>query len=139
MPIKSYTLEEGTLTIGATGSVMAMTAQVIEAAVDFSEEVEKDVTTLSGETLAGAAKYPATLSGVVIQDLSDAGLIDYTWTHRGEVVPFTFVPAAAEGRSVTGNLRVAPLKVGGAVGAKGPTSDLKWGCIGDPVLGAVLV
>lgn len=138
MPIKSYKVDEGTLILGAVGSPIDITAQVTEAAVDFSEEVEDAVPTLSGEKLEGDATYPATLSGTVIQDLSDAGLVDFTWNNRGQVVPFQFTPAAVTERIITGSVRIAPLKVGGAVGTKGPTSDFEWACIGDPVLGADL-
>jgi hypothetical protein len=47
-------------------------------------------------------------------------------------VPFTFTPYAG-GRSITGELKVGPLDVGGDVKKKN-TSDLKWGCVGEPEL-----
>ncbi len=138
MPIKSYEVDEGSLVLGEVASTMDMTAQVTEVAVDFSEEVGDSKRTLSGETLSGAATYPATLSGTVIQDLSDAGLIEWTWAHKGEVVPFQLSPANVTERVVTGMVRVGPLKLGGPVGENGPTSDFEWAVIGDPVLGSDL-
>ena len=141
MPISTYTVDAGLLTVGSTaggGTVMNMTAQVRNAAVDFSEEVGDSRKTLSGDTLTGKADYPATLSGTVIQDLSDAGIVDWTWAQRGKVHPFTFTPAEATEREITGMVRIAPLKVGGEAGEDGPESDFEWACIGDPVLGAAL-
>ena len=141
MPIQTYTVDEGILTVGSTaggGTVLDMTAQVRNAAVDFSEEVGDSRKTLSGDTLTGQASYPATLSGTVIQDLSSAGLIDWTWAQRGKVHPFVFTPSSASEREITGMVRVAPLKVGGEAGEDGPESDFEWACIGDPVLGASL-
>jgi hypothetical protein len=49
------------------------------------------------------------------------------------VVPFTFAPFGDAGRSITGELVVDPLDVGGDVGKKN-TSDLKWACLGEPEL-----
>lgn len=138
MPISTYKVDEGRLTLGAVGSLLEVSAQVTECAVDFDEDVEDAVRTLSGDQLEGDAKYPATLSGVIIQDLSDDGIVDWSWTNRGLVVPFSFSPATAEAKAVTGMVRVKPLKVGGEVGTKGPTSDLDWAIIGDPVLAADL-
>ena len=61
-------------------------------------------------------------------------MFDYTWTHKGTIVPFTFTPSTVAGRSVTGSCRVAPLNLGGDVKKKN-TTDFKWTVIGDPVLG----
>jgi hypothetical protein len=137
VPIKSYTMKEGTLTLGSVGTSIDATAQVTEGAVEWSEDVEDSVPTLSGEELAGEATYTATLTGTVIQDLEDGGLTDFTWINKGKIVPFEFTPAAATGRTITGSVRLSPLKVGGSVKSK-PTADFTWTCIGEPVLGASL-
>jgi hypothetical protein len=137
MPVKSYTVKEGTLTFGASGTSMDATAQVTSCEVDWEEEVEDAVPTLSGEELEGEATYTATLSGTFVQDLTETGLIDWTWDNKGQIVPFTYVPSSAAGRSITGTVRVRPLKVGGEVKTK-PTADFEWTCIGEPVLGADL-
>lgn len=138
MAISSYKVDEGVLTVGPVGSAQVMTAQITTATVEWSEDVADSVRTLSGEELAGDATYTATLSGTAIQDLSDNGLVEWTWAQKGKVHPFTFTPASATERSITGQLRVGPLDVGGDVGANGPTSDFSWGCIGEPLLGADL-
>jgi hypothetical protein len=137
VPIKSYKMDEGTLSLGSVGTSIDATAQVTEGAVEWSEEVEDNLPTLSGEELAGEASYAAKLTGKVIQDLSVGGLNEFTWTNKGVVVPFQFDPASAAGRTITGNVRISPLKVGGAVRSR-PTADFEWACIGEPVLGASL-
>ena len=137
MPIKSYKIQEGTLQLGTVGTSIDATAQVEEGTVSWSEDVEDSRPTLSGEELAGEAKYSATLSLKLIQDLEDGGLVDFTWDNKGVIVPFEFTPATATGRVITGSVRIAPMDVGGAVTTR-PSSDVEWACIGDPVLGASL-
>lgn len=138
MPIKTYTVDQGVLSVGSAGSLLDMTAQVRSVSVEFSEDVGDDRPTLSGDVLAGKATYPATVTGTVIQDLSEDGVVEYTWTNRGRVVPFTLVPSNTAQRSISGNLRIAPLNVGGEAGEEGPEADFEWAVIGDPVLGADL-
>ncbi len=137
MPIKSYVLDRGTLSLGAVGAIIDATAQVTQGAVEWAESVTDSTPVLSGEEQPGDVTYTATLTGTVIQDLSAGGLTDFTWTNKGAVVPFTFVPADLANRTVTGNVRISPLKVGGTVRSK-PTSDFTWACIGEPVLGTQL-
>lgn len=138
MTVQSYVVQEGTLTLGPVpgggASVTNATAQVESVAVDWSEDVADDRPTLSGESLAGKAKYTATLGGTVIQDLTVGGLTEFTWTNKGKIVPFTLVPSGAAARAITGDVRISPLKVGGDVEEE-PSSDFEWGCIGEPVLG----
>lgn len=135
--IKSYKMNEGTLSLGSVETSIDATAQVTEGAVEWSEDVEDAVPTLSGEELEGDATYGATLTGTVIQDLEDGGLTDYTWANKGKIVPFEFSPSTATGRTITGMVRLSPLKVGGEVKTK-PTADFTWACIGEPILGAGL-
>ena len=137
MAIKSNVMGPGTFSIGSVGTPLDLTAQVTSLTVEFSEEVEDSIATLSGETLGGAADYPATLTGTLVQDLTEAGMFDYTWTNKGDEVPFSFVPSTAAGREVTGICRIAPLNLGGDVKKKN-TTDFTWAIIGDPVLGETL-
>lgn len=134
MPVASNVMGPGTFSIGGVGTPLDLTAQVTALTVEFSEEVEDAVWTLSNEALSGAASYPATLTGTLVQDLTEAGMFDYTWENKGAEVPFTFTPSTAAGRTVTGTVRVAPLNLGGTVRQKN-TVDFTWAIIGDPVLG----
>jgi hypothetical protein len=132
--IKANVMGPGTFSIGSVGTPLDLTAQVTALTVEFSEEVEDSIATLSGETLGGAADYPATLTGTLVQDLTEDGMFDYTWSNKGTEVPFTFTPSTAAGRTVTGTVRVAPLNLGGSVKQKN-TTEFTWAIIGDPVLG----
>lgn len=135
MAVKSYKLGPGTLTFGATGSVLDMTTQVTSAKVSPTVDSEDSVTTLSGDTLGGARTYGADLEVTAVQDdLATDGMIAWSWAHKGEDVPFTFTPNTALGVAVTGIVTVDPISIGGDVGAKN-TSDFTWACVGFPALG----
>jgi hypothetical protein len=138
VPIKSYKVGPGLLTFGSAGTPTDATAQVTSATVSWSEDVEDDIPTLSGETLAGAANYTATLGGTFLQDITETGLVAFTWTNKGTVLPFTYTPNNDEGASINGQVRIAPLSVGGDVRSQ-PTSDFEWACIGEPTLDHGLV
>jgi hypothetical protein len=137
MPVKANVMGPGTFSIGSVGTPLDLTAQVTSLTVEFSEEVEDSIATLSGEELGGAASYPASLTGTLVQDLTEDGMFDYTWANKGAEVPFSFVPSTAAGREVTGVCRIAPLNLGGDVRQKN-TTEFTWGIIGDPVLGESL-
>lgn len=126
-------LGPGTLTIGAVGTVLDFSGRCTKAAVTWKPATTADVTVLSGDVIPGDRTYDATLEATVYQDdLTVGGLIDYSWAHKGTVVPFTFTPYSG-GRSITGTLTIDPLDVGGDVEKKN-TADLKWGCVGEPEL-----
>jgi hypothetical protein len=127
----------GTFSIGLVGTPLDLTAQVTSLRVTPSAEAEDSLTTLSGETLAGERTYSWVVSGTLIQDLTEAGMYDYTWDNAGDEVPFTFTPSTAAGRSITGTVIVDPLEVGGDVKKKN-TVDFEWVVVGTPTLGADL-
>lgn len=138
MAIKRFTMGPGTLTLGELGDLAAqVTAMRIEWSVN--ESSSDDMPVLSGEVLIGEADvtYTATLAGNVVQDIDAAGLVEFSWTNKGDNVPFVFVPNTEKGREVTGTVRVDPITLGGDVKDKAPRSDISWRCIGDPNLGNV--
>ena len=138
MPVKAYKVGPGTLTFGEAATPMDFTAQVTSCAVDWSEDVDDAVPTLDGGQLDGEPTYTATLSGTFVQDVSDGGLVEWTWTNKGTRQPFTYTPNTDEGASFSGVVRVQPLKAGGDVKTR-PTSDFEWPCIGEPVMAHALV
>jgi hypothetical protein len=126
-------LGPGTLTVGAVGSPLDFSGRCTAVKVTWKEGKADDVEVLDGSTIAGERNFDATLEATVYQDdLVAGGLIDYSWVQKGTQVPFTFTPYAG-GRSITGQLIVDPLDVGGDV-AKKNTTDLKWACVGEPEL-----
>jgi hypothetical protein len=132
--VKSYKVGPGTLTFGEVASLMDCSTQITKAQINPTVDSEDSITTLSGDTLGGARTYGAELEVTAVQDDLDAtGLVAWSWAHKGEDVPFTYTPATALGRSISGVLTVDPLSIGGDVGSK-PTADFTWTCVGFPAL-----
>lgn len=136
MPIKSNKLGPGTFTIG-TGTPTDYAAQVASFTVKWNLDQDDAVPVLSGDELEGDETWTATLSGNVIADLTDGGMVEWTWTNKGTVVPFTFVPSTTAGMAVSGQCKVRPLDIGGDA-KKTMRSDFEWSCVGEPSLSADL-
>lgn len=138
MAIEYFTMGPGSLALGA--GPLAVEGQVEEFAVECTENVKTTdpKPMLSGEDKITADKVTHSwkATGVLQQDLAAAGVVAYSWDNMGDEVAFTFVPSTAEGRKVTGTLRLVPIKVGGKAGDD-PTSPITWAIIGTPVLAAV--
>jgi hypothetical protein len=136
-PPTATKLGPGLLTIGDTGTLMDISCRLSAAKVEWDKDKEDDVPVLCGDTIAGATTYTSKLTGTIAQDLHDPeGLVNYSWEHKGEQVPFVFVPSTAAGQQVTGTLILDPLDVGGDEVKKNMMSDFEWDIVGDPVLGA---
>lgn len=143
MTINSTKLGPGVLTFG-TGTVLTASAQVKSATVQVTENVTSTeaVPVLSGETLAqqDTATYTYALAASFLQDLGQtatAGIVAYSWANAGQTKPFTFTPsnaAAAGSKTVSGNLRMVPLNIGGDVGPDPASSDVTFAIIGTPTL-----
>lgn len=137
MPIKSNKMGPGTLTIGATGEQVDYAAQVASCTVKWSKNQDDPVPVLSGEELPGDTTWTATLAANVILDLTDDGMVEWSWTSKGDQVPFTFVPSAAADKAISGIVTVDPIDVGGDA-KKTMRSDIEWACVGEPTIGADL-
>lgn len=136
----SHTLGPGTFTIGEAD--LAVEQQLTNLRVEWSENVtsDDDLELLDGTTLLGdqSATYRAQISGNVLQDaLGAAEFIAYTWTNKGDEVPFTFQPNDGIARAVTGTCVPVPVTIGGDVKKKN-RSDFTFRCIGDPALGTAV-
>lgn len=143
MPIGSYKMGPGTLTIGAGGTLLDASCQVTNCRVEPAENVTSTdaIPVLCGEELPAeeSADYSFRLKGTLVQDLAAAGVCDFTWQHKGEELAFEFVPNTVAARAVTGTVRVAPITIGGDVSKTArPTSDIDWAVIGEPDFGAVV-
>lgn len=139
MPVKSQVLGPGTLKLGVAGA-FDVSAQVTDMGIEWTESVTAGevIDVLTGDQLKDedAVSYAAALVGNLVQDFDTAGVVEYTWTNKGEVVDFEFIPNTALGRPVTGEVRIIPIKLGGAA-KKRNRSDISWACPTDPELGAV--
>jgi len=136
---KATKLGPGKLTIGDTATLLDLSCQVSAAKVEWDKDKEDDTPVLCGETIGGGTTYSAKLTASVLLDLSDQGMVDYTWTHKGEQQPFVFEPSTVEGKAVTGDLIVDPLDVGGDEVKKNMSVDLEWDIVGEPEWGATPV
>lgn len=127
MPPETFKVRDGLFTVGAADEAFAQ--QVREMAIDPSEQVESedDIEVLSGDTIVGEDEvtHDYALTAKVLQDLSAAGFVAWSWTHAGEWQPFTFQPRGDVARAVTGEVRVVPVRIGGAVKARAE-SDFTW-------------
>jgi hypothetical protein len=134
MPINSYKLGPGVFTLGS--GPLAVSAQVTSMRVVPAEEVKSRdaIPVLSGEEIPAEedASVRFTLEGTFLQDIKVAGVVDYTWTHSGEEVPWSYEPNSAVGATVDGVARVVPLVIGGDEIKARPASDFTWRVIGTP-------
>lgn len=142
MPVKSYVLGPGTLELGTDPADLDVSAQVRSMLVRATERVTRvePIPVLSGEELAGTetVAHDFTLVGNVIQDPTVGGMVDFTWTHRGEPVACRFVPSTSAGRVVTGTVVPVPLDFGGDVDrTTRPEAAISWRFTEDPDLGAL--
>jgi hypothetical protein len=123
----------GVLTVGSAGSPVDLSARCTSVKVTWGVDAEDDTPTLDGGVESGDRTYTAALEAAIYQDdLRDGEVIDFTWANRGTVQPVTFTPFTG-GRSVTGEVMVDPLDVGGDVNKKNQ-SDIKWAFVGEPEL-----
>ena len=128
-------LGPGTITVGATGTPVDFSCQVTAATVAWDVSADDPVTVLCGDQVPGARTYSSTFAGTLFQDLGlVGGIVEYSWAHKGETVPFVFTPSTEVGTTVSGDLILDPLSVGGDTAGANMTSDFEWSIVGDPVL-----
>lgn len=133
---KTTTVGPGSLVIGETGG-LEIAMQVTQATVSWDVDAEDDTPTLDGGVEAGDETFTASLAATLYQDLgAEDSIVVYSWENKGQVVPVVFVPSTAAGKSITGQVKIRPIDVGGEAKTKA-TSDLEWPFVGEPVLSAV--
>lgn len=120
----------GTITLGTDGE-QDFSAQVTSIVLTPEVDEEDDVKTLSGDTVPGEDTESFVLSGTLYQDLNSSGIVAYSWENKGEVVEFEFTPNSDAGATITGEVKVRALAIGGDVDEQA-TSDFEWPCVGEP-------
>ena len=135
MAVKSTKLGPGTLVVGTAPNTADLSCQVSSATLTPAKDKDDDTTMLCGDVKVGATTYTAQLVFTIDQDLEDpAGVVYFSWTHKGETMSFTFTPNTDAGGTVAGQVIVDPIAVGGDEGGKDMTSDTTWDCVGFPTL-----
>lgn len=138
MPIapRTITLGPGALEFGDELQDITVSQQVTACTLTPNANIGDSIPVLSGDSAPGDFNETWTLDGTVLQDFGHSNsFFDYCFAHRGEQVPFKFVPNNQLERQVTGVVTIKSLAVGGDVKSK-PTSDFSFPLIGDPVFGA---
>lgn len=126
-------LGPGVLSVGSAGSPIDFSRRCTSVKVTWSVKTEDDTPVLSGDVEPGDRTYTATLEAKVYQDdLRDGELTAFTWENKGASLPATFTPFTG-GKSITGDVVVDPMDVGGDIGKKNQ-SDIKWAFVGEPEL-----
>lgn len=128
-------LGPGTLTIGETGSLKDLSIQITAASVEWDVSSEDSIPVLSGDEVAGDVTYKAQLKGKILQDFDSAGIVAWSWTNKGLVLPTVFVPRKDGSLQVKGNVRISPFNIGGDV-KKTNDSDIEMDFIGEPTISA---
>jgi hypothetical protein len=137
MPVETTPLGPGTLTITppAGGTAVDFSCQVESGVIHWDKTKADDTIMLCGDVRVGATTYGATLTVTIAQDLANPdGVVFFTWDNMGQVCGFVYTPNTAAAATVTGDLVVDPLDVGGDTGGEDMTSDATWDCVGKPVL-----
>jgi hypothetical protein len=139
--IATTTIGPGTLKLGSGGDAFQAEVRLESCTISWSESVSRTdgrKVLSGGSTLASEkATYTAQISGKIVSDFDDdAGLVSWTWAHKGLEEAFLYVPNSDAERAVQGECRIIPLDFGGDVDADGPDVDFTWNCTGEePVLG----
>lgn len=127
MPPETFKIKDGTFVVGAGDTAFAQ--QLRSASVVPSENVteEEDIEVLSGDVVEGedTVDFEFVLNAKVLQDLSAAGFVAWSYTNKGTWQPFTLQPRGTVNRAVSGEVSVVPITIGGDVKARAE-SDLSW-------------
>ena len=92
MPAIVRKLGPGTVKIGDVGTEVDFSCQVTAAHVDAEVDEGDEVTVLCGDVIPGSRTYTYQFAGTLLQDLTDDGIVAFSWANKGEEVPFEFVP-----------------------------------------------
>ena len=138
MAVNTLTMGPGTLTIGADANLTQFASQVTECVLKPKVDNDDPIPVLSGEEAPGDRSESWTLEGSLLQDLGATGsVVEWLFTHRGELHPFTFVPRTGTGvKQIVGTLQVEAVDIGGAARTK-PSSDFEFVVIGEPTISTV--
>lgn len=134
MPITADQLGPGVLTLGSGPLDVSLQVTACKLVTTENVTTTEPVKVLGGEELPGTSSvaFTQTLQGSFLQDLSAAGVVQWSHDEAGEDQAFSFVPNSARGRKVEGTLSPVPLDFGGdEVEGAHMTSEFTWRVTGD--------
>lgn len=127
-------LGPGTLTIGATGTLIDCSCLLNGARITASKDKEDDTTKLCGTKRTGRITYTYELTGNIDIDIAaESGIFALSQTSPGSAQPYKFTPNTAAGVTATGSLVIDPLDFGGDAFGDDLTSDFTFSLTDKPV------
>lgn len=127
----------GTLTIGASVSLIDFSDQCTSAKLTPSVDKEKPRRVLSGKNVPGARTESAKLVCEFLNDFGESSSrVEWLWTHRGEEHPFVYMPNDSNRRAIEGTLVVEPIELGGKAGDK-PATTVEFDLVDMPSFSTV--
>jgi len=133
MAVVESKLKTGSLKLGtAPGTEFGCQETNVRITPEHNESGDP-TETLCGDVLTAATTVTWTLNGTAIQDWDAPGgvsIVQYSWAHDGETVPFTWKPNAGA-TTFTGNVTIRALELGGDVNTR-ITTDFAWPLAGKP-------
>lgn len=125
----AHKLGPGRLTFGETGEPSEWGAQVTAAALEPEVDEGDELLFLDGSEDTEETESYA-LTGTVAQSYDASSLLLWAHENKGQTLPFTFKPREDQALTVTGQVKVRALKIGGDVKTKN-TSDFSFTGVGD--------
>jgi hypothetical protein len=133
MAVIESKLKTGSLKLGtAPGTEFGCQETNVRITPEHNEEGDQQET-LCGDVLTAVTTTSWTLNGTAIQDwdaTSGQSIVQYSWAHDGETVPFVWKPNAGA-TSFSGNVTIRALELGGDVNTR-ITTDFAWPLAGKP-------
>jgi hypothetical protein len=129
----TFPLGPGTLTIGATATLVDVSCLVNNAVISAEKNEGDSTTKLCGTVRPGAVTYTYTLGGNTDTDVDDpAGLFALSQSAPGTEQDFTFTPNTESATVASGTLIIDPLDFGGDTTGETMTSDFEFTIVGAP-------
>jgi hypothetical protein len=128
-------LGPGTLKVGATGTEIDVSCNLVGGRVKSNVDEGDSVTYLCGNTDPGALTFTHEFTGTLNTDVAAgaASLIALSWSAKGTEQAFVFVPNTADGSECSGTLLITPLDFGADAFGDRLNSEFTWPIVGDPV------
>ena len=125
----AHKLGPGLLTFGETGTPSEWGAQVTAAALEPEVEEGDALLFLDGSEDSEDTET-FNLTGTVAQSYDAQSLLLWAHENKGQTLPFTFKPREDQALTVTGQVKIRALKIGGDVKSKN-TSDFSFPGVGE--------